>query len=163
MPVAAPWRPRTPGVSLKALVFEMSRTAAIQLLAVACDSPCVPESTDGPEGFFRCRAEDPSGTRYVISVVPVYGVAGPVFLAVGESLRQGPVLRRVNGLLRRLQPPARRTEHAMVTVAKAVPREDQVEVLYTTDVASLGKGREVALAIAEEISTGTFDATTKRH
>lgn len=121
----------------------------------------MPESTDGPEGSFRCGAEDPSGTRYVISVVPVYGVAGPVFLAVGESMRQGPVLRRINRLLRRLQRPARRTEHVMVTVARAVPREALVEELYTADVASLAKGREVALAIAAEISTGTFDGTTK--
>lgn len=116
------------------------------------DAASVPEQADYPDDLFTCSANAPNGARFFIQVVPSFGSVGPTFLAFGDSLRQGPILRLVNRLLVRVQPPARRVDGHMLLVT----RVDDDEQVLIEDCESLGAGRERALEVAHQIRSGTF-------
>lgn len=112
----------------------------------------MPEQADYPSDVFTCSANAPNGARYFIQVVPSFGSVGPTFLAVGDSLRQGPILRVVNRLLVRVQPSARRVDGNMLLVT----RVDDDEQVLIEDCESLAAGRARALEVAQRIRSGTF-------
>lgn len=128
----------------------------------AWESSSMADPTDHPNGIFTCSAEDATGAKYVIQVVPTFGGSGPLFLAIGESLRSGPVLRTINRLLLKLQPPARTFQGAALTVTRAGLNGDDDAEIYRVEVSDVPQGRAMALAIADEIRAGTFDPSRKR-
>lgn len=89
----------------------------------------------------------------MIQVTTSFAVAGPAFIAGDDPLAQGPMLRRVNRLLARVQRPKRVSGTALLVIG---PGD---EVVRFEDVKDLERGRGRALSIAAEITAGTFVAS----
>jgi hypothetical protein len=97
------------------------------------DDPWEPPTEEwDDERSFGQFADAPDGTRFCVTAARGYGVSGPVFLGVeGDHPWAQRLVRLVNPLLTRVQPPARTEETAHIEVCRAT--SDDLIVLVHVD------------------------------